>query len=194
MFDGRDELNVLVLEYHDHAFYAAPFSPFTEAQFCVDGEAVGHWCNNGRVVVTRFGDGLEGHPPPHHTLVAAALALKDKIDEAVHARIAIEAFFSEFDEPAKIRLNVLELRGHEASGRGFLFRYRVSEPCDEVEQMLGDEGDPKDVFEEFLAEFDELKEAFGVALGFGGHDTRDWGYWFRVTERGLDKFIVTEED
>ena len=189
-YDGRDGYNVMVLEYHDHAAWAPPFSPFSEREFC-DREAAGLWRNNGRVVVTRYGDGLDGHPL-HRTLVSAALTLKDKIDAAEHARDAIGAFLAEFDEPTKVRLNVLELRGHEASGRGFWYRFRVSEGNDEVEPALDGEDGTESVFEEFLSEYDEMVEAFGDILGFGGHAMRDWGYWFWVMERGPDEFMEIE--
>ena len=103
-------------------------------------------------------DGLEGHPP-HFT-----------------------------PEPAEPRLFVVELRGHETSGRGFGSRYRVSEYCDEVEQTLGGVGDAEDVSEEFQAEYDEM--AFGNILGFGGYETRDWGYLAWESERGPDEFMT----
>ena len=133
--------------------------------------------------------------PPHHAFETTAFSLitrKDKIDEAGHACDAVESFLTKFDEPAKIRVNVLEFRGHETRDGSFWFRYRESERCDEVTLTLGDlESRVGDAMGEFLAEFDETERACGDVLGFGGHVTRDWGYWFRVSERGPEKYMET---
>ena len=118
------------------------------------------------------GDGAEGRPPFR---ALGAPTLEDNFDDV---RDAIETFLA-------------ELHGPEMSwGRetGFGFRFRVSECCDEVEQTLGGVGDAEDVIEEFQAGYDEM--AFGNILGFGGYETRDWGYLAWESERGPDEFMT----
>ena len=130
-------------------------------------------------------DGQEGHPP-HRVLVAVALTLRDKHNVV---RDAIGAFLSGFGESAKIRFNVVWLRGHGTSGKGFLCRYRVSEHRGEVEKMLWGEGDAEGVLE--VVEYDEMAMTFGDVLGFGGHVTRDWGFVSWESERGPE-FMMLE--
>ena len=130
-------------------------------------------------------DGQEGHPP-HRALVAAALTLRDGVGAF---REAIGAFLTGFGKSAKVRFNAVGLRGHETRGRGFLFRYLVSEYCDEVGRTLGGEGGAEDVEE---AKFDEMVEVFEDVLGFGGHVTRDQGLSFWESERGPEKFMLTK--
>ena len=65
-----------------------------------------------------------------------------------------------------------------------------------MERTLGGNIDAEsqacDVTEEFLAEFDKLAKIYECVLEFKGHETRDWGYWFRVSECGLEKFLETK--
>ena len=119
-------------------------------------------------------------------MVAVALTLRDKHDVV---RDAIGAFLSGFGESAKIRFNVVWLRGHETSGRGLLCRYRVSEHRGEVEKLLWGEGDAEGALE--VVEYDEMAMTFGDVLGFGGHETRNLGYLAWESERGPEKFMMT---
>ena len=119
--------------------------------------------------------------PPHHAPETTFLWLK-------------------FDEPEGTNVLAAGHRNHAAALYGtFLVEGEAAEDFydngQEVVTRYEKETKGQEVSERYdegaLAELGETTKFHWDVSRFRGHATRDWGYWFRVLERGLKKHIET---